>query len=80
MIMKTAISMPDELFIAADKAAKRLWLSRSQLYAQAVAAYLEEFSGEAITEQLNEVYAEETAGLDPVLSTVQSLSLGDDSW
>ena len=37
--MKTAISLPDELFAAAEKLAERLGVSRSQLYATALAEH-----------------------------------------
>lgn len=39
--MKTAISLPDELFEAMDRAARALGVSRSELFARAAAAYLE---------------------------------------
>ncbi len=38
--MKTAISIPDELFRTADDLARRQGKSRSQLYAEAMADYL----------------------------------------
>jgi metal-responsive CopG/Arc/MetJ family transcriptional regulator len=38
--MKTAISLPDSIFEAAEKLAKRFGISRSQLYANAVTEYL----------------------------------------
>ena len=39
--MKTAISLPDDLFRLAETAARKLRMSRSQLYATAVAEFLE---------------------------------------
>ena len=39
--MKTAISIPDELFRRAERAAKRRKISRSQLYAVALAHLLD---------------------------------------
>ncbi len=38
--MKTAISIPDDLFKSADDLARRQGKSRSQLYAEAMADYL----------------------------------------
>ena len=38
--MKTAISLPDDLFDSADELAQQLGVSRSELYARAVAEYL----------------------------------------
>jgi metal-responsive CopG/Arc/MetJ family transcriptional regulator len=38
--MKTAISIPDEVFEQVERAAKRLGLSRSELFTRAVKEYL----------------------------------------
>lgn len=51
--MKTAISVPDPVFKKADKLAKKLRMSRSQLYSQAVAAYIAQYDDAAITEAYN---------------------------
>ena len=40
--MKTAISIPDPLFGAAERLAKHLGISRSQLYQRALQAFLQE--------------------------------------
>lgn len=54
--MKTAVSVPDGLFQKAEAAARRLRVSRSELYAKAIAEFLKQEDGTAITERLNEVY------------------------
>jgi predicted transcriptional regulator len=56
--MKTAISIPDDVFAQADRLAAELKQSRSQLYSQAVREYLARHSPESITEALDEVYSE----------------------
>jgi metal-responsive CopG/Arc/MetJ family transcriptional regulator len=38
--MKTAVSIPDDLFRLAEAAARRLQVSRSQLYATALSVFL----------------------------------------
>jgi metal-responsive CopG/Arc/MetJ family transcriptional regulator len=78
--MKTAISIPDRVFRAAERAAKRQRLSRSRFYAQAVEAYLKAQSGKRITEALNAVYATEESSLDPEMARIQSLSIGREEW
>jgi metal-responsive CopG/Arc/MetJ family transcriptional regulator len=82
--MKTAISIPDRIFRAAERAAKRQKVSRSRFYAQAVEVYLKvqsgKQSGKQITEALNAVYATEDSSLDPVMARIQSLSLGREEW
>ena len=78
--MKTAISIADELFQAAEAAAQRLGVSRSQFYARAVAEYLEQHGDEGITEKLNEFYADRPAELDPVVEQMQSVSVFEKDW
>ncbi|MRS12553.1 MAG: ribbon-helix-helix protein, CopG family [Actinobacteria bacterium] len=56
--MKTAISIPDELFAAADALARELGQSRSHLYAQAVREYLARHSSDGITEALDAVWTD----------------------
>lgn len=77
--MKTAISIPDELFDSAEGTARRLGVSRSELYARALREYLAEHGTEGITERLNEVYGDEgsqwESGLDPTLAELQRRSL-----
>jgi len=51
--MKTAISIPDELFEAADQYAKSHGFSRSNLYTKAIANFLEQQPQKHITDQLN---------------------------
>ena len=54
--MKTAISIPDSVFKAADKLAEQLGISRSALYTAAIAEYLTRRTGEQITARLDQVY------------------------
>ena len=80
--MKTAISIPDQLFEAADRLADRLGMSRSELYATAVAKYLEAHKAQGVTERLDAVYAAqpEQSGLDPVLYALQLQALPKEDW
>jgi len=74
--MKTAISIPDPLFDAAG----RLGMSRSQLYAKALAEYVAKHRDDQVTEALNRVYAKYSSTLDPVLAAMQSMSLPKEEW
>jgi metal-responsive CopG/Arc/MetJ family transcriptional regulator len=78
--MKTAISIPDELFESAERFAQRRGLSRSQLYTTALRQYLQEHHSDAITEQLNALYDTEPSTLDPTLAYAQTRSLPQDEW
>ena len=79
--MKIAISVPDELFKAADALAQHLKKSRSQLYAEAVAAYLGSLGEDAIREQLDAVYAHQDSTPDPALLEAQLQTLDpNETW
>jgi len=80
--MKTAVSLPDPLFEAADRLARQLGKSRSQLYAEAVREYLKRHRDEDITRRLNEIYEAEPelAELDPVLDALQVEVLRREKW
>jgi hypothetical protein len=80
--MKIAISLPDPLFEAADRLARRLGKSRSRLYAEALQAFLERHRDDDITARLNEIYETEPelAELDPVLDALQLEVLRREKW
>jgi metal-responsive CopG/Arc/MetJ family transcriptional regulator len=78
--MKTAISIPEELFESAEQFARGRGMSRSELYATALRQYLEGHRGEMITERLDEIYCVEPGGLDPDIARLQSRSLREDDW
>lgn len=78
--MKTAISLPDELFSAADSLARRLGVSRSELYAAALAEFLARNDAREITQRLDQVYGSEESGVDPEIRRAQRQSLTADEW
>lgn len=78
--MKVAISLPDELFESADALAETLGMSRSELYATAVAEHLAKHRDQDITSRLNRVYSEQPSGLAPELRQAQGRSLAADEW
>lgn len=73
--MKAAVSIPDLVFKAADKLARRMGVSRSRLYTIALQRFVQDHDDEAITAKLNEVYTTEPSALDPVLQSIQSRSV-----
>lgn len=78
--MKTAISLPDPLFQAAEQFAHEQGLSRSELFARALQAYLQAHRYHGITDALNQIYAEESSALDPAVAAAQARSLANDEW
>lgn len=79
-VMKTAISIPDPLFEAAEALARRLGISRSDLYARAVSEYLDQREAERVSAALDRVYRHQPSSLDPALARLQSASLPKDEW
>jgi metal-responsive CopG/Arc/MetJ family transcriptional regulator len=78
--MKVAISLPDKVFEAAEAFAERAGKSRSQLYAEALADYLEIHQGNHVTEQLNSVYAVNESKLEAGWIAAQAAVLDDEAW
>ena len=56
--MKTAISIPDEIFEDAERLAKRLKQSRSEVYSRALAEYLARHAPDEVTERMDRVVEE----------------------
>lgn len=75
--MKTAVSIPDALFQAADRAADRLGLSRSELYARALERFLSDEPEDAVTARLDELYAEEDSTVDDALARAQRRAVAE---
>ncbi len=79
--MKTAISIPDELFQEADRLAAELKQSRSQLYSRAVREYLARHSTDRVTEALDAVYAgDEDLGESEFLRAAARRTLERSEW
>jgi hypothetical protein len=78
--MKVAVSVPDPVFEAGERVAKRLGVSRSHLYARALKAYVGRYGGQDITEQLNSVYAGQSSDLDAVIESLSLEVLKREPW
>ncbi len=85
MIMKTAISIPDQLFNEAEKTAKSMGIPRSQLYTKAIEAFLDNRKQSNLTEKLNEIYGKSNSKSDLLgteiagMETVRELTKND-AW
>ena len=73
--MKAAVSIPDPVFKAADELAERMGVSRSRLYSVALQRFVQDHEEDAITAKVNEIYANESSALDPVLQSIQARSI-----
>jgi predicted transcriptional regulator len=77
--VKTAVSIPDDVFEQAEELARRRNMSRSELYATALRALLSEDAG--ITEQLDGVYANDDTGIpDPAVSAAARRTFAASDW
>ena len=62
--MKTAVSIPDGVFEEAERLARRLQTSRSQLYARALSEFVARHDDDRVTEALNRVVDEVGTDID----------------
>lgn len=78
--MKTAISVPDGIFRAAEKHARRAKKSRSQLYADALAEYLARHAPDEVTEAMNRVADGIDTHAEPFVSAKAAAALARSEW
>ena len=78
--MKTAISLPDDLFKAAETLAGKMGVSRSRLYANALEEYINRHQARRVSERLDAVYGTESSSLDPSIAAAQAKVLKRSEW
>jgi len=78
--MKTAISIPDDIFSAAENFAHQSHLTRSALFTRAVVEFLSRRRDEGVTERLNRLYDKENSCLDPTISKMQVSIISKETW
>ena len=78
--MKTAISIPDELFLEAEKLARRLGKSRSQVYREALAEYVARRESSVVTRDLDKVHAEIGGDVDGWVAEAGRSALERSEW
>ena len=78
--MKTAISIPDDVFSEADRLARKLKQSRSQLYSCAVREYVARHTADDVTAALDALYAQEAPAHDGFARTAAERTLERSEW
>ena len=80
--MKTAISLPDNLFKLAERFARRYNISRSRLFASAVSAYIENTERNDVARRLNAVYGNDPSDsiIPEAVKRLQSASIRGERW
>ena len=78
--MKTAISIPDELFSKAEEMARKTGKSRSQLYQEALSEYLLRRDPGAVTQAMDEALADIDPQVDQWLAEAGRPTLERSEW
>ncbi len=78
--MKTAISIPDKVFRQAERLARRLSKSRSELYGEAVAEYVIRHDPDAVTQAMDRVAAQVDTRPDDLVSEAAQRVLRRNEW
>lgn len=78
--MKTAISVPNDIFELSEKLAKKLKVSRSQIFAMGVKKLGEEFDEEEIISSINRVCEKVDTSLDPAIRDYQKRTFKREKW
>ena len=78
--MKTAVSVPDDLFEQVDRLARRAGRSRSEVYSAALREYLARHAPDEVTEALDRVVGEIGKGADPFVEEAARRSLATTEW
>lgn len=78
--MKTAISIPDEIFEKAEHLARRMNKSRSQLFSNAVEEYVDRHSPNHVTEAIDNAWSELSSKTDSFVSEASHRILENSEW
>ncbi len=78
--MKTAVSLPNDVFRAAERHARRARKSRSQLYAEALSEYLSRHAPDEVTEAMNHVIDQLKEPTDPFVTAAARRILERSEW
>lgn len=78
--MKVAISIPDELFVDAERLAQRSKTTRSQFYARALAEFVARHDDDYLTELLNQAYDDSSSSVDPFVFKAANKTLRNTKW
>jgi len=77
--MKTAVSIPDDVFARAERLARRMRKSRSELFSNALAEYIARHAPDHVTETMNQV-CDEIGEADPFVTAASRRILENTEW
>ena len=77
--MKTAVSISDDVFARAERLARRMRKSRSELFSNALAEYIASHAPDHVTETMNQV-CDEIGEADPFVTAAPRRILENTEW
>lgn len=78
--MKTAVSVPNDLFARVDRLARRSRRSRSEVYSAALREYVARHDPDEVTVRLDDVVAEVEAAADTFVTGAARKTLDATEW
>ncbi len=78
--MKTAVSVPDDVFAKAERLARRERRSRSEVYSTAIREYVARHEPDEVTDALDEVIGDIDPQIDPFLRAAGSRAIERSEW
>ena len=78
--MKTAVSIPDDVYKRAERLARRTKRSRSEVYSSALREYVNRHAPDEVTEAMNRVCAETDTVADDFVTAATRRALERSEW
>ncbi|MBI2058918.1 MAG: hypothetical protein HYT87_04030 [Nitrospirae bacterium] len=78
--MNTAVSVPETVFRAAERQARRTRKSRSRLYSEALSEYLSRHAPDEVTDRMNQALSRIDAPKDSFVSAAARRALERNEW
>ena len=79
-MMAVEITIPKPMSEAAERVARKMGISLSELYTAALAAYVTAHQKSVITDLLDRIYSAEPSALESELVRLQAASIGQEVW
>lgn len=78
--MKTAVSIPDDVYQRVERFARRTRRSRSEVYSAALREYVNRHAPDEVTEAMNRVCADTDTGADAFVAAAARRVLERSEW
>lgn len=78
--VKTAISIPDDVFRSAERYAKKLGLSRSELFTRAVQRFIEQHEAQEVRASYDRAFGADAGDAEDFARTAAQRTLAEVEW